>query len=376
MRRYHNEDVMQPIRTVLVVSCLLICLMFASAGNADRIYLKDGTVVVSDKVWQSRDHVHFILQGTQNVEIRYDKEIVAKIESDGKTLKPNSPAMPQVPSTPPPAAAKTVKKAPKVVNKTTMTAGKDSPSKPSMAPAAGNATASTRGLSFYDPRREKRYWASRNSRHETLDGALQALAKQYDRTPQWVASHMGEVNNLSEIHANLTKTRESETSINKSPRTNQPSEHRRFYDSGREYPYHIGPDQNFKTRKAALEALANQYQHRVEWVNRHIGDHTDLDEIHRILTRAASEKSAKVPQSIGSEVRQESASASLDGLEFYNPRREQKYWTGKMERYNTLKEALMALAKQYGVSTDWIEANMGNTNDLATIHRNIRKSLQ
>jgi glucan phosphoethanolaminetransferase (alkaline phosphatase superfamily) len=47
-----------------------------------------------------------------------------------------------------------------------------------------------------------------------------------------------------------------------------------------------------------------------------------------------------------------------------------------MARHNTLQEAMRALAEQYGVSTEWIESNMGNTNDLDTIHRNIRKSLQ
>ena len=367
---------MQPIRTVLVVICLLICLMFASAGNADRIYLKDGTVVVSDKVWQSRDHVHFILQGTQNVEIRYQKEIVVKIESNGKIQKPSLPGMQQVPPKSSPVAAKPVPKAPKAEKNAAKGTGKDLSSNPPTAPAADNDRLTTRGLSFYDPRREKRYWASRNSKHETLADALQALARQYDRTPQWVASHMGEVNNLSEIHANLARTRDSETSTNQSQTANLPSEHRLFYDSGGPYPYHTGPGQNFKTRKAALEALASQYQQRVEWVERHIGDQTDLDEIHRILTHAASEQPAKPHQSIPSEVEQDSETAALDGLEFYNPRREQKYWTGKMERHNTLKDALTALAKQYGVSTDWIESHMGNTNDLATIHRNIRKSLQ
>ncbi len=368
---------MQPIRTVLVVICLLICLMFASAGNADRIFLKDGTVVVTDKVWQSRDHVHFILQGTQNVEIRYQKEIVAKIESNGKILKPSLPGMQQAPPKSSTAVAKPVPKTQKALNDAVKGIGKDSPSNPSTAPAADNDHLFTRGLSFYDPRREKRYWASRHSKHDTLADALQALARQYGRTSQWVASHMGEVNNLSEIHANLARTRESETSTGQSKKANLPSEHRLFYDSGGPYPYHTGPDQNFKTRKAALEALARQYQQPVEWVDRHIGDQTDLDEIHRILTHAASEQPAKPSQSIRSdEARHDSETAALDGLEFYNPRREQKYWTGKMERHNTLKEALMALAKQYGVSTDWIESHMGDTNDLATIHRNIRSSLQ
>jgi ribonuclease HI len=231
-------------------------------------------------------------------------------------------------------------------------------------------------LSFYDPRRGKRYWASRHSKHDTLAGALQALADQYGRSAQWVASHMGEENNLSKIHASLIQRREMETSTKETQQSNQASAQRFFYDDGRQYPYHIGPGRDFKTRKAALEALAKQYHQSEQWVNRRIGDLTDLDAVHRILEQAAANKPEQAPKSISSEVTQDSEAASNNGLEFYNPRREQKYWTGKMARHNTLQEAMKALAEQYGVSTEWVESNMGNTNDLDTIHRNIRKSLQ
>ena len=367
---------MQLFRTVRVVFCLLICLMYASTGNADRIYLKDGTVVVSDKVWQTRDHVHFILKGTQNVEIRYANEIVVKIESRGKTFAPGETAAPH------PTSRQLSTAPPKPVNKelkageNTVPGGKKSQPSRVNVQVDKSAVAANRGLSFYDPRRGKRYWASRNSKHDTLAGALQALAGQYGRTPQWVASHMGEENNLSKIHANLIQSREMETSTTGTQKSDRASAQRFFYDDGREYPYHIGPGRDFKTREAALEALAKQYHQSEEWVNRRIGDQTDLDGVHRILEQAAANKPEKAPRSIGSAASQDSQTASANGLEFYNPRREQKYWTGKMARHNTLQEAMKALAKQYGVSTEWIEANMGNTNDLDTIHRNIQKSLE
>jgi ribonuclease HI len=286
-----NEDVMQRFQRVWGLFFLLVYLMCASNVNADRIYLKDGTVVVSDKVWHSRNYVHFILKGTKNVEIRYAKAIVAKIESQGESFNP----------TPPP---QTMVSPDNSVNKE-LEAGKNAvpdaiPVQPSQADVRLDKSdvSSNRGLSFYDPRREKRYWASRDSRHDSLDGVLQALSRQYGRTPQWVASHMGEENNLSEIHANLIQRRESETS------------------------------EAVKSSDPAMDKDLN------------------------------------------------SEAPSSGGLEFYHPRRKQKYWTGKMERYNTYQEALQALAKQYGVSTEWIESNMGDTNNLNTIHQNIRESLK
>jgi hypothetical protein len=366
---------MQFFRTVRIALCLLICLMYASTGNADRIYLKDGTVVVSDKVWQTRSHVHFILKGTVNVEIRYANEIVAKIESQGKTFTPGATATPHPISrqltTPPPKPAK------KEVNagENVVSGGKRSQPSQVNAPVDKRAVTTNRGLSFYDPRRGKRYWASRNSKHDTLADALQALAGQYGRSPQWVASYMGEENNLSKIHANLIQRREMETSTKGTLKSDQASAQRFFYDDGREYPYHIGPGRDFKTRKAALEALAKQYHQSEAWVNRQVGNQTDLDAVHRLLAHAAANKPEKASKSIRSVANQDSEVASNNGLEFYNPRREHKYWTGKTGRHNTLHEAMKALAEQYGVSTEWIESNMGNTNDLGTIHRNIRKSL-
>lgn len=367
---------MQLFRTVRVIFCLLICLIYASVGNADRIYLKDGTVIVSDKVWQTRDHVHFILKGTQNVEIRYANEIVAKIESHGKSFTPGKAAAAHPTSRQ--LTTATQKPVNKERNASENAVAGEKRSQPSQANVQVDKSAVTanRGLIFYDPHRKKRYWASRNSKHDTLAGALQALARQYGRTPHWVASHVGQENNLSEIHANLIQSREMETSTKATQKSNQVSAQRLFFDDGRKYPYHIGPGRDFQTRKAALEALAKQYHQSEEWVNRLIGDQTDLDAVHRILAQAAVAEPTNTSKSIASTVDQDSEAASYNGIEFYNPRRKQKYWTGKMTRYNTLQEAMEDLAAQYGVSTEWIESNMGNTNDLDTIHRNIRKSLQ
>ena len=69
-------------------------------------------------------------------------------------------------------------------------------------------------------------------------------------------------------------------------------------------------------------------------------------------------------------------SLNTTGLEFYSPRRTHKYWTSKNEKYNTFKEAVAALAQQYGRSPEWIQNHMGTTNDLDEIHRNLANRQQ
>jgi hypothetical protein len=65
---------------------------------------------------------------------------------------------------------------------------------------------------FYNPRRPQKYWTSASSKHNTFQEAIAAMAKLYDRTPQWVQQYMGTTNNLSEIHENLANRKEAETS--------------------------------------------------------------------------------------------------------------------------------------------------------------------
>ncbi len=60
-----------------------------------------------------------------------------------------------------------------------------------------------------------------------------------------------------------------------------------------------------------------------------------------------------------------------DGLLFYNPRRKHKYWIGSKSQHNTFETAIAALAEKYGRSPEWVKANMGNTNSLYEIHKNL-----
>jgi hypothetical protein len=64
----------------------------------------------------------------------------------------------------------------------------------------------TSGILFYDPRRAEKYWVSPESRCRTLAEAVGILAKQYEQTPDWVIAHLGETNELVEIHRNLARS--------------------------------------------------------------------------------------------------------------------------------------------------------------------------
>jgi hypothetical protein len=69
----------------------------------------------------------------------------------------------------------------------------------------------TSGILFYDPRRVEKYWVSPESRCRTLAEAVGILAKQYEQTPNWVIAHLGETNDLVEIHRNLARSAATET---------------------------------------------------------------------------------------------------------------------------------------------------------------------
>jgi hypothetical protein len=78
------------------------------------------------------------------------------------------------------------------------------------APAKAKRAPTTRGMLFYDPRRPYKYWTHESSHHRTLKGALDALAGQYDRSPEWIKAHIGDTNDLGEIHKNLAKSKAKE----------------------------------------------------------------------------------------------------------------------------------------------------------------------
>ena len=79
--------------------------------------------------------------------------------------------------------------------------------------AAGDETQSATGVpseaavEFYNPRRPAKYWTSENAHHNSLSDALQALARDFSETPEWVESHMADSNDLNVIRQSLTQAK-------------------------------------------------------------------------------------------------------------------------------------------------------------------------
>jgi len=97
-----------------------------------------------------------------------------------------------------------------------------------------------------------------------------------------------------------------------------------------------------------------------------MGDTNDLAQIHRNLAKPQSMQTAPkaIPQT-----------NHTPEVVFYNPRRPYPYWTGKKSKHKSFKEAIQALAKEYDRSPEWVKLNMGVTNDLNEIHKNLKERL-
>ncbi len=96
-----------------------------------------------------------------------------------------------------------------------------------------------------------------------------------------------------------------------------------------------------------------------------MGTTNDRAEIHRNLTAPAP----ALGQTINAV---EPARQKHPEIEFYNPRRSSPYWTSSSKKHKSFKEAIQAFAKEYNRSPEWIQEHMGQTNDLAKIHSNLR----
>ena len=65
------------------------------------------------------------------------------------------------------------------------------------------------------------------------------------------------------------------------------------------------------------------------------------------------------------------------GTVFHEPGRAMPYWANEVSKHRTRQAAIDALARQFGQSAAWVEANMGSSNDLHEIHsRLVGRSLR
>jgi len=118
--------------------------------------------------------------------------------------------------------------------------------------------------------------------------------------------------------------------------------------------------------EAAIANLAEKYARSPEWVKANMGNTNSLYKIHKNLAKnIPAGKQSFENSSILSEI-----SNTL----FYNPRRTHKYWASSKSRHNTLEAAIAALAEKYDHNPEWVKINMGNTNRLYEIHKNLKNS--
>lgn len=308
------------IPSVIFLSCLVAMFLLHDASS-DLIVLKDGTREESNRVWESEAYVHFILKGTKTVEVRFAKEFVDHIERAPENKE--QPSVPEEPATGVVSADLPVRNAP---NQQKSEVEKE---KKEFSPAVfeKKIVEENKGVSFYDPRRPKRYWANKNAGYKTLEEALSDLARAYGRSVEWVRQNMGEENDLGLIHASLIRQLERESQ----------SRDRSASITDLKASQNSGPD---VSRKKDLPK-SNQNQ-------KHPREISFSDITHY---------------------------GSSDGFHFYDPRRAKKYWISPSEGFDTLDEALAALARTYHVSVDWVEEHMGESNLIEDIHQNIRHNL-
>lgn len=340
-------------RIRLFVGLLFLLIAVPILGQADEVHLKDGQRLTSPRAWVDGGYAHFILQGTADVEIRYALDIVDRIQnSEGKqiypagasgaeTVEPSVIPNPAPAPVPPPAKSA---QAPKV-----KTIPKAEPVSPAQAPPAGVRPAplnidtkllrarakKLREVPFYDPRRKQKYWAASQSRHNDVKSAVAALAELFKRPPGWVTTHMGNTNDLSQIHLNLIRQLEN---WNQSP---PPS-------TGNAAADKVAPKK--APAKEASPAVAPK--------------------------KGGPKPPANSPKAVRASNPFASNLPNTQGPLFYSPRRPKKFWANETSRHNSLSAALNALAEQYGQPVEWIEAHMGESNSLQGIHRNLTQAAQ
>ncbi|MEE9536095.1 MAG: hypothetical protein V3V51_01520 [Desulfobacterales bacterium] len=244
--------------------------------SADIIFFKDGMkTVCHDRAWEEDGEIKCEYNGSILTYQKNDVLRIEKIKIDKEFEKPSKKS--------------------RALLKTTSTPAKQSPEAKQPAPEkelqnlTNNAgSIKTKGLIFYNPRRPQKYWTLKTAKHNTFKEAVAALAKQYDRSPDWIQHHMGNTNDLDEIHRNLTNSKLNapakiqEVDYEKAPEI-------LFYNPRRPQKYWTSATAKHNTFKEAISTLAKEYDRSQEWVQQHMGNTNNLNEIHQNL---ANHKSA------------------------------------------------------------------------------------
>ena len=137
-----------------------------------------------------------------------------------------------------------------------------------------------------------------------------------------------------------------------------------FYDPRRPKKYWTSETRHHDSFQDAVRALAEEFKRPASWIEENMGDSNELGDIRETLSSRLSESSATGAGS---------ARAPEARMEFYNPRRAPKYMTGPNARHDGFQDALNALAREFNQPPEWVEQNMGDSNDVDQIRENLRK---
>ena len=239
----------------MVVVAYLFLTLIVLPVNADIIYFKDGMkTICQEKAWEEDDQIRCEYAGWV---LTYPKADVLRVH---KTRPKKQTTL----------TGNNGRKRPIII--------KDSGDKKVSPPIAD-------GIVFYNPRRPYTYWTGKNSKHKNYKSAIQALANQYDRSPEWIQAHMGDTNDLEQIHQNLAnQVLNQETVVDPPPAPT--SSGIVFYNPRRPFPYWTGKALKHKSFKEAIQALAVEYGQSPQWVQKNMGESNDLNEIHQNLKNA------------------------------------------------------------------------------------------
>jgi len=268
------------MKKIFLISLLLA--LFPLAAGGDTIFLKDGTKIITKKAWKENGLIKFYLIGYESIIITYSMEIVERIE-EGEIKEKNQLSESTDPATPPTADAGRVKEEEVKENKHLDPATKKpgGPTLPLITLSPDNKK--TDGPLFYNPRRKHKYWVSSTSWHNTLNGAIAALAEKYACTPDWVKAHMGNTNILYEIHRNLAKNKPGDKQPFDNSSIITENSDILFYNPRRTHKYWTGRTSKHDTLESAIAALARKYDRTPEWVKAHMGNTNNLYKIHKNL---------------------------------------------------------------------------------------------
>jgi len=264
------------VKIFAFIFCVIILFPFNSA--ADIIFFKDGMkTVCHDRAWEEESEVRCEYDGTI---LSYQKEDVIRIQKTSSEKQ--SDGLPgkdlEIPIKPP---AKQAAPAPKI-KQPAPSDRKALPPKDSKIVLAKPDSSETKGLEFYNPRRPQKYWTSATSKHHSFKEAVATLAKQYDRSAEWIQHHMGKTNDLYEIHQNLSRGKLNapvevpDENEEKVPET-------LFYNPRRPQKYWTSATSKHNSFKDAIAAMAKEYERTPQWVQQYMGTTNNLSEIHQNL---------------------------------------------------------------------------------------------